>query len=115
MSRQRSPRRIWIFARPLAGGRSQWPIMVIAQINHERSVNNPGLHASGHPRSGLTHGSKRIGHQSRVFRGEHGVEMPQSGLTRPGPPTPRASIKPALVANHVHYCPVVASDHCCNC
>jgi hypothetical protein len=53
---------------------------VLARIIHERSVNNPGLHASGHSRSGMTHGGGRSGYQFRIPLGEHSVEMPQPAL-----------------------------------
>jgi hypothetical protein len=73
----------------------------LAQINHEMTVNNLGLHAKSHSRGRMTPDGRRTGYRSRVPWDGCGVEIRQGGLIRPGPPTTRASGKPAFFASRV--------------
>jgi hypothetical protein len=73
----------------------------LARIIHETSVNTPGLHANGHSRGGMTHGERHAGSPSRVPREGRSVKTPQGCLIRPGPPSTRASVKPALFASRI--------------
>jgi len=82
-------------------GHDAFPTHALARIIHEACVNNPGLHANGHSRGGMTPGDRRSRHPSRVPRDRCRVEMPQSGSICPGRPTTRASVKPALFASRV--------------
>ena len=86
---------------PHAWGGSVRPSYDLARIIHETSVNNPGLHANGLSRGGMTPGGRRTRCRSRGPRDGRGFKMPMRGLIRPGAPTTRASVKLALFASRV--------------
>jgi len=83
------------------GAKPRGFLLALARNIQERTVNNPGLHGTGHSWSEKRPGGISTEHLSCVHRDGCSVERPQGCLIIPGAPITRASAKPALFAGFI--------------